>query len=734
MSDKNKAESQSVDAIEPASKRVKLESSTTDNQYPDRIKGITPIKPEFLIAKVNYSGDGSDIKTEKTVDYDDDAEGEGLEARSGGITDGKQRRQKKEKNRGQNKNRQMIQQKERVKFCDTMNTQIIDYFNDVAMKTLKQQENAEGSEDKPVVLDLKCTYGSKCRFEHDVENYLKLKQPDMDAKCPVWDAIGYCPSGLKCRWLSSHWTSDQIVESESTKLPGSLVINTEKLDNCLKNDLTVEYNRVSSEILNQLQRKKYEFPLSDAYIKYLDRRVSDNRQKHSAGGPDNGSAPNENFSHPETEAKTEKEDSRAAYVEAPFLPSEKRKLNLERKYIVSPLTTVGNLPYRRLMKTLGADVTYGEMALALPIVQGHKSEWALARCHSSEVGGFGVQITAAKHWQAIKAAEALSKLSSARVTNAQTKDSVINEINLNSGCPIDLVYRSGAGSALMDNASRMIRILEGMNAVSGEIPVTVKIRTGTKDNKPTAESLCKRLINESNVAAITIHGRSRQQRYTKLADWDYIGQVAKFVKEEREKRFEEEGSGRYVKPWIIGNGDVYTWEDWYRAVEGDTEAYDNEEERKLRSVDSVMVARGALIKPWIFEEVEARQHLDKSSTERLEILKQYAEFGLEHWGSDEYGVNLTRRYLCEFISFTHRYVPVGILSHLPPKLNDRPPAWKGRDEMETLMGSSDYKDWIKITELFLGKAGEGFEFTPKHKSNSYNTNGSINAEDSINGK
>ena len=62
-----------------------------------------------------------------------------------------------------------------------------------------------------------------------------------------------------------------------------------------------------------------------------------------------------------------------------------------------------------------------------------------------------------------------------------------------------------------------------------------------------------------------------------------------------------------------------------------------------------------------------------------------------------------------------RYVPLGILERLPPKINDRPPFWRGRDDMETLLGSHDCRDWIKISEMFLGPGPENFFFTPKHK-------------------
>ena len=60
------------------------------------------------------------------------------------------------------------------------------------------------------------------------------------------------------------------------------------------------------------------------------------------------------------------------------------------------------------------------------------------------------------------------------------------------------------------------------------------------------------------------------------------------------------------------------------------------------------------------------------------------------------GIGVTRRFLLEWLSFAYRYIPVGILEHLPPSLQDRPPAWRGRNDLETLLGSDNYKDWIKI--------------------------------------
>lgn len=68
----------------------------------------------------------------------------------------------------------------------------------------------------------------------------------------------------------------------------------------------------------------------------------------------------------------------------------------------------------------------------------------------------------------------------------------------------------------------------------------------------------------------------------------------------------------------LRNGDVYSYIDYYNAIE-------------KSGTDTNMIARGAIIKPWIFEEIQQRRHIDKSATERLDMLKNFAHWGLEHW-------------------------------------------------------------------------------------------------------
>lgn len=107
---------------------------------------------------------------------------------------------------------------------------------------------------------------------------------------------------------------------------------------------------------------------------------------------------------------------------------------------------------------------------------------------------------------------------------------------------------------------------------------------------------------------------------------------------------------------FICNGDIYSWEDAVNYLDN-------------TNASSVMLARGAIIKPWLFTEIKEKRNIDISGTERFDILKNFANYGLEHWGSDDQGIENTRHFLLNWMSFLCRYVPVGIVEHFPIKIN-----------------------------------------------------------------
>lgn len=553
-----------------------------------------------------------------------------------------------------------------------------------------------------------CQFGEKCKFAHDLRKYLKEgRRGDLttfDGQCPVFAVKGYCHFGWKCRFVGSHseeWTTEdgrqELILREDVDRKG------QALD--LEDDPEV-VNVVAKEVKFGLSRRKIGTPRSDQYQEWIEKNRDAERTMFDTAQGDADAL------------QEEKEARRAEYVEAPFRPSEKRRLYYGPETpMLAPLTTQGNMPYRRLCVDLGCQVTWSEMAMGMPLIQGERGEWALMKAHESEISPpkflgkntvvqgydnstdlkFGAQIAANKPWLATKTVEVL--------TDHCPK---LRAIDLNCGCPINLVCEKGAGSALLDQEAKLEHILRGMSYVSKEVPITVKIRMGTRDAAPTAQKLIKRLVlggyeavesgkGTSGIAAITLHGRSKQQRYSRSADWSYIAECASLIKRLKRTQADQtdtiaeadprdQANGGHV--YFVGNGDCYSHEDYYSHLSN-------------ASVDAVMVGRGALIKPWLFEEISSAQYLDKSATERLTYIEKFAKYGMQTWGSDEQGIGTTRRFLLEWLSFAHRYVPIGILEHLPPNIQDRPPTFKGRNELETLMASEHYTDWIKLRYVIL---------------------------------
>ncbi|XP_039275277.1 tRNA-dihydrouridine(47) synthase [NAD(P)(+)]-like [Nilaparvata lugens] len=209
-------------------------------------------------------------------------------------------------------------------------------------------------------------------------------------------------------------------------------------------------------------------------------------------------------------------------------------------------------------------------------------------------------------------------------------------------------------------------VVECMNDVL-DIPLTIKMRTGVYSDKNTAHKLISGLCDRG-VSLITVHGRSREQRYTRSADWNYIETCAALAGQTP----------------LFGNGDILSYQDYVEAREN------------CPSISGVMIGRGALIKPWIFTEIKEQRIWDISSSERFDIMRKYVNYGLHHWGSDTKGVENTRRFLLEWLSFLYRYIPVGLLERPPQKVNQRPPFYRGRDDLETLMASPNSDDWVKI--------------------------------------
>ena len=423
-----------------------------------------------------------------------------------------------------------------------------------------------------------CGYNN-CKMQHDVTQFLASKPPDAGPECYVFSTFGYCPRGVTCRFGSSH------LDAEGRNVRRGDVEKTRNKFSLSKQDQT------------NLRKKQYDFSLADSVCQASWDIIN------SVGKTAEAEAETENIEPPEKKSKTVGPVSDEDIVK--LRQAERKQLDWTGKTYLAPLTTVGNLPFRRVCKGLGADITCGEMALGLQLLQGHGAEWALTKKHESE-DFFGVQVCGCSPPQM------------ARVAQLCQDKIDCDFVDINMGCPIDLIYQKGMGSGLMARKRPLENIVRTMSTILTK-PLTIKMRTGIYTEKRIAHDVFP-LVEEWGVSAITLHGRSREQRYTRLADWEYIGDCAKTVEVP-----------------VFGNGDVLNYEDYNAAME-------------KSGVAGIMLARGALIKPWLFTEIKEQRHWDISAQERLDIVKNFCNFGLEHWGSDDKGVENTRKFLLGKIS------------------------------------------------------------------------------------
>uniref|UniRef100_A0A8C8LNL7 tRNA-dihydrouridine(47) synthase [NAD(P)(+)] n=1 Tax=Oncorhynchus tshawytscha TaxID=74940 RepID=A0A8C8LNL7_ONCTS len=479
--------------------------------------------------------------------------------------------------------------------------------------------------------ETKCVYGDKCKFIHDVAEYMALKPADVGEHCYLYDTFGKCHYGLSCRFARAHISADlkNLANEERVKaMEGRTPVR----------------NSLDKDLQWRLRKKVVPFTASDAYMKTVF------KGGHKAG------------------EGWKKENLALVKTIGPLTDADVIKLRqCEKKQC-------GNLPFRRICKRFGADITCGEMAMCTNLLQGQSSEWALLKRHESE-DLFGVQVEGCFPDTMTRCAELLNNKID------------VDFVDINSGCPIDLVYKKGGGCGLMTRTNKFEQIIRGMNSVL-DVPLTVKIRTGVQEKANIAHKLIPEM-KKWGVSMITLHGRSREQRYTKSADWDYINTCSQLAS---------------PIP-LFGNGDILSYYDAMKARETE--------------VSGIMLARGALIKPWVFTEIKERRDWDISSSERLDVLRDFTHYGLEHWGSDTQGLEKTRNFLLEWLSFMCRYIPVGLLEQVPQRINERPPYYMGRDYLESLMASQHVGDWIKISEMLLGPVPKNFNFLPKHKANAY---------------
>ncbi len=265
-------------------------------------------------------------------------------------------------------------------------------------------------------------------------------------------------------------------------------------------------------------------------------------------------------------------------------------IEIKNRVVLAPMAGISNTSYRKIIKEMGAGLIFAEMVSDKAIAYDNKKTFDLLKMDESE-RPIAQQIFGSDVDSFVIAAKRIEEVMHPDI------------IDINMGCPVPkIALRSQAGSALLKDPKKIYDIVSSVvNAVS--VPVTVKIRSGWDSNSINAVEVAKE-IERAGASAITVHGRTRAQGYSGLADWNII----KKVKEA-------------VNIPVIGNGDV-------------TSCYKAKEMLEVTGCDAVMIGRGVLGNPWLIKETV--DYLDKgiilrevSPKEKIEMLKRHFQMLVE---------------------------------------------------------------------------------------------------------
>ena len=271
--------------------------------------------------------------------------------------------------------------------------------------------------------------------------------------------------------------------------------------------------------------------------------------------------------------------------------------------ILSPMAGFSDLPFRLICREYGSAMSYSEFVPAEAILYGVQKTLRMLTFDPTErpvvfqfFGNDEVKLEAA--------ARRLEELGA-------------DIVDLNMGCSVKNVSGRGAGAGLLRDPAKIGRIFARLTrAVS--TPVTGKIRLGWDDSSRNYREVA-RVLEDNGAALIAVHGRTKEQMYHGLADWDAIAEVK-----------------QTVKIPVVGNGDVCTVEDIERM-------------KRHTGCDAVMIGRAAIGNPWIFQR---RNRDEVGFADQVGIVRRHLALMLDFYGRER-GLVLFRKHVVKYVKYVH---------------------------------------------------------------------------------
>lgn len=280
------------------------------------------------------------------------------------------------------------------------------------------------------------------------------------------------------------------------------------------------------------------------------------------------------------------------------------ELEFRNGLFLAPMAGITDHAFRETCVSFGAECVTSELISAKAVTYGDKKTELLAALYENERPA-AIQIFGSEPEIMAKAAKSLLRFKP-------------QYIDINMGCPVPKLFRNGEGSALMRDPGLCERIVFAVRSAV-DVPVTVKIRKGCTDgvnNAPEVAAACER----GGASAVFVHGRTRSQMYSGLADRGII----KKVKET-------------VSVPVIGNGDVACFAD-YVSMKEET------------GCDGVMIGRGAYGSPWVFAEIisgiEGRSYTPPTAEEKQKVLLRQLETVVAEKGTN--GIREFRHHILKY--------------------------------------------------------------------------------------